>query len=309
MASMREPMAPGCLMPTVGPIPLASYLPQRGGGGGLVAPSGFKPRAGGRKVAWVGSIPTRSRQTNAAGTGAHGPGALTTTHPVSRSHGAAPAERHGSMAQGRPAYATAFLIVAALTWVRHLPAQQPDTMVVVTGADLTPTQEREDPIELRGSVSPGGAFVRALLLPGWGHASIGSYTRGGFYFTTEVTTGIMLARIQRRLATAKNTRDLRESRVREELQTAGTSPDQVAGLVDQDHGVASARELVSSRRQQLEDWVALAAFLVLLSGADAFVSAHLRDFPPPVAVEAAIGPGGVLELGLSLSVGPPHRGG
>jgi hypothetical protein len=274
-----------------------------------VAPSGFKPRAGGRKVAWVGSIPTRSRQTNAAGTGAHGPGARTTTHPAARSHRAAPAERHGSMVQGRPAYAAALLIVAALTWVRHLPAQQPDTMVIVTGTDPTPTQEREDPMDLRGPVSPGGAFVRALLLPGWGHASIGSYTRGGFYFTTEATTAIMLARIQRRLAIAKDTRNLRESRVREELLAAGTSPDRVADLVDRDDGVASARELEFSRRQQLEDWVALAVFLVFLSGADAFVSAHLRDFPPPVVFEAAIGPGGAVELGLSLSVGPPRRGG
>jgi hypothetical protein len=213
------------------------------------------------------------------------------------------------MVQGRPAYAAALLIVAALTWVRHLPAQQPDTVVIVTGTDPTPTQEREDPIDLRGPVSPGRAFVRALLLPGWGHASIGSYTRGGFYFTTEAATAIMLARIQRRLAIAKDARNLRESRVREELLAVGTSPDSVADLVDRDDGVASARELVFSRREQLEDWVALAAFLVFLSGADAFVSAHLRDFPPPVAVEAAIGPGGVVELGLSLSVGPPRRGG
>jgi hypothetical protein len=182
-------------------------------------------------------------------------------------------------------------------------------MVIVTGTDLTPTQEREASIDPRGPVSPGRAFVRALILPGWGHASIGSYTRGGFYFTTEVTTVIMLARIQRRLAIAKDARNLRESRVHEELLAAGTSPDRVADFVDQDAGVASARELVSSRRQQLEDWVALAAFLVFLSGADAFVSAHLRDFPPPVAVEAAIGPGGAVELGLSLSVGPPRRGG
>ena len=118
----------------------------------------------------------------------------------------------------------------------------------------------------------------------------------------------MLVRTLRRLAIAKDTRDLRESRVREVLLAGGASPDSLAGLVDADGGVVSARELVLSRRQQLEDWVALGAFLVLLSGADAFVSAHLRDFPPPVTVEAAFGPRGSVEVGLRLSIGPPHRG-
>ena len=212
------------------------------------------------------------------------------------------------MVQGRPAYAAALLVVAALTWVRHLPAQQPDTVGIVTGTAPIQNQQRVDPTDPRGAVSPGGAFVRALLLPGWGHASIGSFTRGGFYFTTEATTAIMLARMLRRLATAKDARDLRESRVREALLGAGTSPDSLADLVDRDDGVASARGLVFSRREQLEDWVALAAFLVFLSGADAFVSAHLRDFPAPLAVEAAIGPGGSVELGLSWPVGPPRRG-
>ena len=203
------------------------------------------------------------------------------------------------MVQGRSAYAAALLVVAALIWVPHLPAQQPDTVV---------TQESVDPMDLRGPVSPSGAFIRALLLPGWGHASIGSYKRGGFYFTTEATTVIMLTRVLRRLAIAEDAQDLKESRVREALLAAGTSPDSLVDLVDEDEEVASARGLVLSRRQQLEDWVALAAFLLLLSGADAFVSAHLRDFPPPLAVEAAIGPGGSIELGFRVPVGPPQGG-
>ena len=212
------------------------------------------------------------------------------------------------MVQGRSAYAAALLVVAALTWVPHLPAQQPDTVVIGTVAAPIPTQESVDHTDPAGPVSPGGAFIRALLLPGWGHASIGSYNRGGFYFITEATTAIMLARVQRRLGFAEDVRDLKESRVREALLATGTSPDSLGNLVDQDDEVASARGLTDSRRQQLEDWVALAAFLVLLSGADAFVSAHLRDFPPPVAVEAAIGPGGAIEFGFRVPVGPPRGG-
>ena len=209
------------------------------------------------------------------------------------------------MVQGRPAYVAALLFVAAFTGVRRLPAQQPDTLVIVTGTAPSPTQESV-PTDLRGPVSPGGAFARALLLPGWGHAAIGSYKRGGFYFATEATTAIMIVRILRRLAIAKDARDLKESRVREALLDAGTSPDSLPDFVELDDRVVRARGLVVSRQQQLEDWVALAAFLLLLSGADAFVSAHLRDFPPPVTFEAAIGPGGSIELGLSLPVGPPR---
>ena len=41
--------------------PLASLNPC-GGAGGLVVLAGFKPVAGRREAAWVGSIPTRLRQ-------------------------------------------------------------------------------------------------------------------------------------------------------------------------------------------------------------------------------------------------------
>ena len=53
MANNR-PLASGCL---------ACYFDwRRGGAGGLVVLAGFKPVAGRREAAWVGSIPTRLRQ-------------------------------------------------------------------------------------------------------------------------------------------------------------------------------------------------------------------------------------------------------
>ena len=39
---------------------------SRGGAGGLVVLAGFKPVAGCREAAWVGSIPTRLRQRGSA---------------------------------------------------------------------------------------------------------------------------------------------------------------------------------------------------------------------------------------------------
>ena len=35
------------------------------------------------------------------------------------------------------------------------------------------------------SVTPGGAFLRAVLVPGWGHVSIGAHTRARVYFALE----------------------------------------------------------------------------------------------------------------------------
>lgn len=43
---------------------------------------------------------------------------------------------------------------------------------------------------------------------------------------------------------------------------------------------------VRSRRTQYEDWVALIIFNHLISGADAYVAAHLWDLPAQVAISA-----------------------
>jgi hypothetical protein len=188
-------------------------------------------------------------------------------------------------------------------------AQVSDTVVVVTPVP-GPVRESIDLPQIDGPTTPGGAFLRAVLIPGWGHASIGAYTRGGFYFAAETTTGFLLARTIRRLALAKDARDMKEDRLREELLAAGTDADSVAALVELDPDVARSRRLVRSRRQQVEDWAALGLFVVFLSGADAFVSAHLRDFPEPIpfTLELAPRPAGGVSLGLSLGVGPPGLG-
>ena len=70
-----------------------------------------------------------------------------------------------------------------------------------------------------------------------------------------------------------------------------------------------ARGLVNARRQQLEDWIAFGAFLLFIGATDAFVSAHLRDFPEPLEprVELITTPAGVAaSVGLSVGVGPPR---
>ena len=215
------------------------------------------------------------------------------------------------MSRVRPGCAALFIVavLAAPGSAFSLAAQQ-DTVVVGVPTAPQPAQEDFELPSLDEPATPGGTFLRALLLPGWGHASIGAYTRGGFYLVAESTTGFLLARTLRRLALAKDARDLREDRVRALLLASGTHPDSVAAQVSLNPDVRRSRRLVDSRRQQVEDWLALGVFMVFLSGADAFVSAHLLDFPEPIAVQAGIAPtrsGAAVQLGLSLAVGPPFR--
>jgi hypothetical protein len=152
-------------------------------------------------------------------------------------------------------------------------------------------------------VSPGGAFLRAILVPGWGHASIGEHTRGGFYFLTETASAWMVVRTRTRLNAAKDVRDLRRDEVRADLVARGvTDPAAIATAQNADEGVIAAESLVAARSQQFEDWLVLGIFMVFLSGADAFVSAHLRDFPEPVGLE--LRPvDGALEWGVTLPLG------
>ena len=162
-------------------------------------------------------------------------------------------------------------------------------------------------LELPGSdpPSPGGAFLRSLAVPGWGHAAIGAYGRGAFYAAAEGGTAYALVRTRLRLSDARARASLRERALRRAWAAEGiTDPEEIETLLDADGDLTDARGLVSARESQQEDWVALGIFLMLLSGADAYVSAHLARFPDPIDVGVAPGPGG----GLELAVGIPWRG-
>jgi hypothetical protein len=157
-------------------------------------------------------------------------------------------------------------------------------------------------------VSPSGAFLRAALLPGWGHSSIGSYTRGGFYFAAEVTTAWGLLRTNRRLAESRDRAAFREEAVRAQLARQGvTDPAEIEAALEADETLQDLGDLVASREDQQEDWAALGIFLLFLSGADAFVSAHLADFPAPIDIDAAPLPDGRLELRVSLGLPARNR--
>jgi hypothetical protein len=168
-------------------------------------------------------------------------------------------------------------------------------------------QQAADTVDVDGPISPRGAFIRAVAVPGWGHASIGRFTRGAFYFFTETAAGWMMVKTRTRLSAAKAVEELRREEVVRRLAADGiTEPVPVAAALASDEGVAAAMSLVEARSQQFEDWLVFGVFMAFLSGADAFVSAHLRDFPDPVAIQPSPLPGR-LDLGLRVPIGGPPR--
>ena len=115
----------------------------------------------------------------------------------------------------------------------------------------------------RQYISPGNALWRSLLLPGWGQARLNRKLSAGIFVGWEgVTLGMSLK-------TRSELRFLRR--------------------------IGSGRG--DSKRQEHEDWIVLLAFNHLFAGLEAYVSAHLADFPGDLRFQAV--PGG---FGASLSV-------
>ena len=108
-----------------------------------------------------------------------------------------------------------------------------------------------------------GAFWRSFLIPGWGQAATDRHTTGAVFVAWEGVTAMMTLKAQ-----------------------------QEANYLESIH--ASNAE---AKRQEVQDWLVLWIFNHLFAGAEAYVSAHLRDFPPDLKVTAY--PGGI---GVSIPI-------
>ena len=169
-------------------------------------------------------------------------------------------------------------------------------------AAQTPAAAVADSAVAPGHVSPRGAFIRAMLIPGWGHASLGSYTRGGFYFFLEGLTAYTLLRARSRTGEVRNRIRFREGLLRADLATQGViDPFEVEQGLEADPVIGELRNLQGARERQQEDLLAFGIFLIFLSGIDAYVAGHLADFPAPLEVEGAADNGRV-ELGLRVTL-------
>lgn len=168
--------------------------------------------------------------------------------------------------------------------------------VEAAGAEAEPPSD-----SLFMGVSPRGAMIRSLVVPGWGHAAIRSNRRGAFYLAVDAGIGMMLWKTGSRISAAREIVSIREDAVRERLAGEGvTDPAEIEAALATDEAAEEARGLVSSREDQREDWMALGIFFVFFGGVDAYVSAHLADFPVPLTLGP--GGGGGLELAVRLPV-------
>ena len=112
-------------------------------------------------------------------------------------------------------------------------------------------------------ISPINAFWRSFLLPGWGQARLNRKLTGGIFVAWEGVTLGMSLKTRHELAYLRRT--------------------------------GSAR--ADNKRREHEDWIVLLAFNHLFAGLEAYVGAHLTDFPGDLKIRAV--PGG---LGASVSV-------
>lgn len=124
---------------------------------------------------------------------------------------------------------------------------------------------RGDSVRPRPPISPTGAFFRSLVIPGWGQSRLNRNVMAGLFISFEALAGAMVWKSQWQLEFAR-TRD----------------------------------KFVKEHTQEREDWIVLLAFNHLLSAAEAYVSAHLWDFPPALKFEPL--PGGAAGLGVAIPI-------
>ena len=196
------------------------------------------------------------------------------------------------------------LALATPAWSQVPPAQVPvgDSVMV---ADTIPHE---------GS-SPRGAFVRALIIPGWGHASVGAYKRGVVYGALQTASWGMLVKTLVKLSDVQDRADMFESAARDSLDlliaqdTAAARRLSAEGAyeaaVESSPNFAGTMLLVNSRKDQRQDWVVLTLFFTMASAVDAYVTAHLRDFPADFTTQA--GADGSVGFKVSVPVGGRGR--
>jgi hypothetical protein len=145
--------------------------------------------------------------------------------------------------------------------------------------------------------------LRSMVIPGWGQAVAGAPTRGAFYFTVQSLSVWMILKTSKTVASAGDIHRMRRRDARERLSADPmVDPADLPAAIDADPGVVSALELKQIRRQQREDWVTFGVFFLLLGGADAFVAAHLADFPDPLEVGIRPLPDMGVELAFSVAL-------
>lgn len=200
------------------------------------------------------------------------------------------------------AYACVLPFVTALAVSAQEPPL-PDTVPpdTVAAADTT---------EARGP-TPRSNFIKSIVVPGWGQASLGAYKRGAFFFALRSSSTYMLLRSVGRLNEATGVEgrltgiatDSLLTLMAEDTAVARQLEDPIAfeDAVAAHEGVARSRRLVDVRRRHRQDWIVYTIFFTFLDALDAYVATHLADYP--LEISTAPGPGGAAVLSVRVPVG------
>ena len=188
-----------------------------------------------------------------------------------------------------------FLVLTALAIPAAARAQEAQVNLDPEAADSV------EAVLSTGRPSPGGAFLRSILVPGWGQAASGAYGEAAFYLLAQAGNVWMAYKTNALLDTARRRQQLLENAMTAELLRNGVEAEALEQQLAEDERIEDIRLLTNARSEQMEDWVALLVFFTFFGGAHAFVSAHLADFPVPLTVEPVAGPSGTaFEAGVSL---------
>ena len=225
--------------------------------------------------------------------------------------------RRSGLRSGLAGAATALAAVAALA--APAAAQEPDsTMVPVDSVIVSPDVPLATAVEVVPAatpMSPRGAFIRSMILPGWGQAAFDAHFRGGVFFAGWVGNWFMNFRNAVRLSEAKDIYGMRKRELADSLIAVSPNPDSTAAAIAE-NGVGEQvifadapanlwRKRVRAREEQREDWIAWTLFWILASGVDGYVTAHLSDFPAAIDLEPE--GGGAVTVRFEVPVGPFGR--
>ncbi len=136
-------------------------------------------------------------------------------------------------------------------------AVRADSLAIPARAQSLNAVGAADSVDRKPPVGPGGALWRSLLIPGWGQAKLGRGIAAGIFIAVEgVSLGMVL-------------------KTNSELQYTS----------------ATDSTAVSNKTQEREDWIVIMAVNHLIAGLEAYVSAHLWDFPGDLALKPVRGGG------------------
>jgi hypothetical protein len=185
---------------------------------------------------------------------------------------------------------------------------RPAAAQVMPPDTLSPVAE---PIPPEGP-RPRSAFIKALAVPGWGHFSVGAHRRGVVYATIQGTSWAMLLTTMNRLETARDAERAIEAVAVDSVAAAMAADTVLARRLGNDRiayeaalltypGLQGSRDLAVSRQRHRQDWIVYTLVFTFASAIDAYVAAHLADFP--VEVSATRSRDGSTALRFSVPVG------